>query len=381
MGELTDQQQRELRTFRTVTVAYPWAWSWWHPTDLVHEDPDITDQRPPRPISTIQVNWDRILEAVRYAVNSCPADLETVRLEPVQVELPMPLTGAEHMLVSGWVGAASPVIYRYQDATIEDGRHRLWLSREAAADQPVPVVASSLFYLDDALAAGPTASMFADVLEESRLWWIVDADPAVSSANRDHQRHLALAYLELTSPAPLPAHWFRHLHNWADDLLWLARLHTERRTSPELLAAALPTAWRFRQDDHGLDPDLTRDMFRSMAANGCTMAGEPTPRPLYALTLYRGATPANRCGVSWSVDPEIAQHFARHRQAHGQLGRVWKIRVPPDRLLAFFPDENEFIVDLVGAEDLVRPAPDSAIRDFATRWWAWRLRRLDERRS
>lgn len=202
------------RPYRTVEVHRPWAWCWWPATGLISQDPDLTDKREPRTISTINADWAAVLQAVRYAVGRCPPGPEALRMESFAVELPMPLRQLEYTLVVSWVGAASPVIYRYEDDTMQDGRHRLWLTRPYADEEPVPMIASNLSYLDDTLAGGPTASTFPDALDDARLWWQIAATSELRYANRDHRRQLAHAYRELATPRPVPAHWFEHLHDW-----------------------------------------------------------------------------------------------------------------------------------------------------------------------
>lgn len=368
------------RPYRHVHVHRPWAWCWWPATDLIRQDPDVTDARDPRTISTLDVDWPAVLQAVRYAVERCPVGPEALHLESVDVELPMPLRKIDYDMVASWVGAATPVTYWYEEDQIEDGRHRLWLTRPYADGKPIPLIANNLWYLDDALAGGPTTASFPDTLEDARLWW-QNADNELRHANRDHRRQLANAYAELTAPEPIPAHWFDHLHDWDDALPRLAELHTAERTDRDLLAHVLPSAWRFRQDRHGLDPQLVIDMFRTLAGPaGFTMWGDPAPRPRGRLTLYRGATSANRCGPSWTTDPDLARHFASTRQAPGTTATVWTARIPADRLLAYFPDENEFIVDLTDAEDLIHPAPIHARPHRLTRWRTRRLHRLDDNR-
>lgn len=370
------------RAYRTVDVHRPWAWCWWPPGDLIGQHPDDTDRRDARTISTAPIDWSAILQAVRYAIARCPAGPEALQLESVCVALPMPLSTLEYTIVASWVGAATPVVYRYEDDTIEDGRHRLWLTKPYVGDEPVPVVAANLYYLDDALKGGPTASIFPETLDDARLWWQMAAPSDLRYANRAHRRMLAHAYLELTAPEPVPPRWFDQLHDWDNALPTLAQLHADNRTDRDLLRHALPHAWRFRQDQHGVTPDLALGMFRTMAGvDGFTMWGNPAPRPHGRLTLYRGATPSNRAGLSWTIEPQIAHHFATTRQAPGTRSAVWIARVPATRLLAYFPDENEFVADLTGVEHLVTAAPPDARTHLPTKWQAARLRRLDDRRT
>lgn len=76
------------RPYRHVHVHRPWAWCWWPATDLIRQDPDVTDARDPRTISTLDVDWPAVLQAVRYAVERCPVGPEALHLESVDVELP-----------------------------------------------------------------------------------------------------------------------------------------------------------------------------------------------------------------------------------------------------------------------------------------------------
>ncbi|WP_136313541.1 hypothetical protein [Actinomyces procaprae] len=332
-------------------------------------------------IGTVDVDWSVVLQAVRYAIDKCcKLGAEAIRQKSVEVELPMPLRQVEYDLVDSWVGADMPVTYCYEDDEIVDGRHRLWLTRPyAAGDGLVPLIAENLWYLDDVFTGRADAAVCLESLDSARLWWD-SADGTLRRSNSYHCRQLADAYAELTVPEPVPAYWFQYLHDWDDALPRLAELHLAHRTDQNLLGYALPSAWRFRQDRYGLDPQLVIDMFRTMAGlNGFTMWGEPAPRPRGRLTLFRGATSANRCGPSWTVDPSVARYFANSRQSPGAMATVWVAQIPADRLLAYFPDEREFIVDLTGADHLVHPAPPSARSHWLTRWRSQRLRRFEGR--
>jgi hypothetical protein len=373
-----------LRVPRALTVHRPWAWCWWpvsHP--LIHEDPDVTDARDARPISLLEVDWGLVTDAVRFAVAHCPSGPEAIDLDDIRVELPFNLSDDEYAIAQSWVSQGTPVIYRYADDTIEDGRHRLWLAWGHVRGDAVPVLSSSLFYLRDAMTVMPElVPVFTDeTLPESVTWW--EAAPAlVQDYNVKHRRMLAYAYSAVTSPDPVPAEWFARLANWDTHLETLVALRQGGRADPRLLLEALPAAWRYRQDHTAIARDSVLELFRAVyEASGFSSWGEALPRPRGTLTLFRGATAENRHGLSWSTMPATARYFADHRQDPRARGELWQVRVPADRCLMFFPDEDEFVVDLDGLEHLVRKAKPGARTRLSTRAQAAWLRHLGERRA
>jgi hypothetical protein len=54
--------------------------------------------------------------------------------------------------------------------------------------------------------------------------------------------------------------------------------------------------------------------------------------------------------MSWTKNPDIAEHFAQCRQPYGELGQIWVATFPPSRLLGYLQDEQEYLVDTAGAE-------------------------------
>lgn len=359
-----------------VRVARPWAWCWW-PAEvpLIDEEPEAPDGNAPL-VSDEAVDWAAVLRAVRHAVRQSQAVSAGQRPDSVDVELPMPLTDADHRMVAQWVSQQTAATYRYEDHVIESGQHQLWRTRPHVGHDPVPVAASNLTRFDGRSADPTSRARYLSSLENALTWWH-RAAPNIRRANVAHRRQLALDYLEISAPKPLSVAWFNQLHGTDDALLTLAELHSAGRTSPELLTEALPSAWRFKPDHQSVARDLIIDMFRAIAGPaGLTVGGEKARRPGGSLTLFRGAADVNRWGVSWTSDPDVARHFATDRQGAGSVGVVWTARVPSDCCVAFFPDENEFIVDLTGHEDRVLPAPEGAGQDLLTRWKVWRLQRL-----
>ncbi len=371
------------REARTLTVHRPWAWCWWPVSrTLVLEHPDVTDDRTPRTISGLRVDWGLITDAVRYAVGACPAGPDALHMEAFQVELPFGLSEEEYDIAQSWVSDATPVVYRYEDDVVEDGRHRLWLGRDHVRGEAVPVLASNLLYLRDALTVMPElASSFVEfTLPGAAAWWAT-APADLCDCNAQHRRMLAFAYVEVSAPEPIPTVWFDRLASWDRRLETLVDLRHAGRADTALIRDVLPQAWRYRQDDTCLDRSAALELFRAVhATSGFSMWGEAFPRPRGSLTLFRGATVENRHGLSWSSDPTTAQYFADQRQHPRATAELWRVRVPSTRCLMFFPDEDEFIVDLDGLEHLVRKAPRAARASLSTRAKVTWLKYLEDRR-
>lgn len=74
------------------------------------------------------------------------------------------------------------------------------------------------------------------------------------------------------------------------------------------------------------------------------------------ITLYRGAIPARRAGLSWTADLDRAIGFAnRFNPSSGKgPGTVWTMTIPIDFVLAHFTGrgEDEYVVDTTGFEDV-----------------------------
>ena len=71
-------------------------------------------------------------------------------MDELPIELPFGLSDEEYDIAQSWVSDATPVVYRYEDDVVEDGRHRLWLGWGHFRSGAVPVLASNLLYLRDA---------------------------------------------------------------------------------------------------------------------------------------------------------------------------------------------------------------------------------------
>lgn len=384
---MTDDDDNTPTAFNTVEVGHPAAWCWWSPRSMQPVNPDVKDRRSARRIMSAKADWANIVAAVRYAISKLPTDAHTIHADTIQVELPMPLTKTELALVSAWVGPHRPVIYDYEDDLVGDGRHRIWLAGTVDNDL-IPVVAGCLQYLRHALTGTLPSRILIDALDQVQEWWasefayspmsLTDVNTDVHHANTTHRRNLALAYLHLTIPGALPARWFKHLHSWDDAMPVLAGLHTAGRTSQDLLRASLPTAWQRKQDRHRVPADTVLSMFHLLAGpNGFTINGHQAPRPRGKLRLYRGSTVENRFGPSWTVNPSIAEHFARFRQNPGTTGHIWSTLVPAEKTLAYLPHEDEYIVDLTNAAHLVEPYQPGTHHRL-TRWQTSRLRRWSQ---
>jgi hypothetical protein len=128
--------------------------------------------------------------------------------------------------------------------------------------------------------------------------------------------------------------------------------------SPDGMVAELPRIWRHRSR---ADPLNSMSAWRAMVdhtggyftwASG-QAEGRRASRPILSRRLFRGATVDRRCGMSWTARRGVAEDFARYRQPDGvEDGQVWIGVFEPSRLLAYFEDEREFLVDAVGVDIL-----------------------------
>jgi hypothetical protein len=64
------------------------------------------------------------------------------------------------------------------------------------------------------------------------------------------------------------------------------------------------------------------------------------------IRIYRGAAPKYARGMSWTLDPKLAQRFADHLEVLWH-GRVFTALVPKSKVLAYFQDrdESEIVID------------------------------------
>jgi hypothetical protein len=173
----------------------------------------------------------------------------------------------------------------------------------------------------------------------------------------------------MTNGDPRPPEWFYRTENADRALPELAKLHHAGCVTPALIRELLPWLWRNKPDRVHLETTEILDLFRStgLSSSGPRLGRRP-------LVLYRGATEANRSGPSWTANPAIARYFAEFRQADGAVGEVWTAPMPPNRIVAFLADEDEFIVDLDGIEHRITPAKSTVLRGLRTRWRARQLR-------
>ncbi|MET9265227.1 hypothetical protein [Amycolatopsis sp. NPDC004079] len=141
---------------------------------------------------------------------------------------------------------------------------------------------------------------------------------------------------------------------WADDAIALYARFRAGELSPDDLLAELPQIWRCRprRDPLG-NPEAWRRMFEHAGYfewKSGESRGRRARRPWRRQLLYRGATEDRRLGLSWTKNPRIAEHFARHRQPDGETGHVWTGVFAPSLLLARVRDEQEFLVRAGGAK-------------------------------
>ena len=145
----------------------------------------------------------------------------------------------------------------------------------------------------------------------------------------------------------------------ADDAWDCAAVSLYRRfrageVSPDDMVAELPQVWRSRSRADPLD---NASAWRAMVdhtggyftwASG-QAEGRRAARPMLSRRLFRGATFDRRCGMSWTARPGVAEDFALYRQPDGVIdGQVWVGVFEPSKLLAYFKDEREFLVDAAG---------------------------------
>lgn len=123
--------------------------------------------------------------------------------------------------------------------------------------------------------------------------------------------------------------------------------------TPGMLTFFLPRMWRYRLGDSPVPVEVWRAMFE-FAEYTEDMVVQRRRRA--SRVAFRGATQANREGLSWSLDVEQARYFARYRQAPGdRSASVWVTRIPSDRVYARYMDEmeKELVADVRGLD--VRP--------------------------
>ncbi|KLL95131.1 hypothetical protein NJ76_29875 [Rhodococcus sp. IITR03] len=141
--------------------------------------------------------------------------------------------------------------------------------------------------------------------------------------------------------------------------LMVERMFDERiYGTAQWFAGALTLAWRkVEVPTLRVRPDKWISMFRTLGfvtygeVNGIV---DESQRPTEPLTLYRGAPPEYREGLSWTDTPTRARWYVQEWQTgkRNTDGRVWKCTIPPERFLAYFDrdpvEEIEWVADVRG---------------------------------
>lgn len=365
------------RRCRRFTIHQPWAWVLW-PHENPPPSPTLTEtaSTPAEEIEAGPINLALVSGAVHAAVRKIPVTRETLRHSSMDIDVALELTDPEFEMASSWLGKDAPVAYDYEHDQLTDDRdfvrrtHATHLEYGAG----VPLLSGAMSAVSAALHDAGERTQALDTLTRAAEWW--EQQPDNWGQTKPHQRMLALAYLELTDPDPVSREWFDRLSDWDNTIEVLTQLHREGRTDARLLQERLILAWRYKQDRTRVSgPDLI-DMFRTL---GFQANGWPAKPPKGSLTLYRGAVDDNRAGPSWTLNPAGAEYFAHARQGARRRGQVWKATIPASRVLAYLPDEREFIVDLAGLEHLIHEAGPGEKTDRRTRWKTKRLQSLARR--
>lgn len=135
--------------------------------------------------------------------------------------------------------------------------------------------------------------------------------------------------------------------NFAPEQVVVERFRSGSLT-PGMLTFFLPRMWRYRLDDSPVPVEVWRAMFEFADYTEDMVIRR---RRRGARLAFRGATEANREGLSWSLDVEQARYFARYRQAPGdRSATVWVARIPSNRVYARYMDgmEKELVADVRG---------------------------------
>jgi hypothetical protein len=166
----------------------------------------------------------------------------------------------------------------------------------------------------------------------------------ISTDVQEEHRDLARTWgLYLTDEEALTAARFYEDHRPARAPHRLVRLHQDGRLTGDLATYLVPSVWRFRRDECDVPVDMWLRLFE---ATRYTSDFSVSRRPRFPLRLYRGATAANKKGLSWTTKLDQAIYFARSRQAPGAVAHIWIATVPARQLLAYLGGwEHEYVVD------------------------------------
>jgi hypothetical protein len=136
----------------------------------------------------------------------------------------------------------------------------------------------------------------------------------------------------------------------------------------ELLRFSLPWWWK---RPHALRAGRSaewskRQWTRAFKAAAFFSDDPSVCRPTEPLTLYRGASPCDARGLSWTVDRALARDYARgvlswnreYHERHGVPAHVYRAVVQPNHVLAMFnrfawPGASEVVVNPYGRWQLV----------------------------
>ena len=108
--------------------------------------------------------------------------------------------------------------------------------------------------------------------------------------------------------------------------------HLAGRLTPDELRDLLAAWWTDTENPRDYGTNQLVQLFR--AAGFVTDTPGTTP-PGTPLTAYRGAAPAYRRGLCWTLDREQAAWYAR-RWPHLPPGKVYVAGVPPQHVLGLF---------------------------------------------
>jgi hypothetical protein len=134
--------------------------------------------------------------------------------------------------------------------------------------------------------------------------------------------------------------------------------YSEGRIGKEWLERRLGLFYQHSAPSHDLTIDQLVALFRA-AVWQCSDEEEP---PSEVLTVYRGASVDKIHGISWTLDLERAQSFARRHgdwdpttRVHRRESTVYIAEAPPECVLGMFTgidDEDEVIVDPSGLRNV-----------------------------
>lgn len=142
----------------------------------------------------------------------------------------------------------------------------------------------------------------------------------------------------------------RLLHRDRGRRLW--QLFEAGQLAPGELSRHLAPIWSIQEafeDDAAISHEQWKTLWRAARAeSGFTYNGHPYQQPRRPLTLYRSAEVGLHDGLSWSYSVRMAAGMGDYQRRHGRSATLWKCRVPPQRMLGFIHQEDEFVCDVTG---------------------------------